>query len=488
MKLMEVFTDVPDVTFTGPVDVQVNGIRYDSRRVQDGDLFAAIRGENFDGARFIPDAVVRGARVFLAEKGTSTVEGCTLVQTSRVRHALALASRNFFGDPSSRISVVGITGTNGKTTTSYLVHGICESSGIRAGLIGTVQYLVGGQVISAARTTPESPDLNSHLSAMIDAGVKACIMEVSSHALTLERTTGLRMAVAAFTNLTREHLDFHRDMEDYYCAKSRLSMEGDVGGRVVNLDDAFGRRLTEEIGAGVLTYGLKGGDIHPAGKLAFGEWGSRCTLSTPWGKVPIDSPLPGRFNLSNIMTAVGVCGLLGLAPAQIAEGILKVQRVPGRFERVDRGQPFSALVDYAHTPDALENLLQNVREITTGKVLTVFGCGGDRDRTKRPLMGAVAARLSDLVFVTSDNPRSEDPECIIDEIMDAFERVPDHVSRISDRRSAISAAVIRCSPGDTLVVAGKGHENYQMIGGRVIPFSDVDEVAAAIERLARGEL
>lgn len=487
MRLKELFSGVPDLSFSGPADADVTGIRYDSRRVQEGDLFAAIRGENFDGARFIPDALQRGARSFLVETGVSTVEGCAMVRTPNVRHSLALASRNFFRDPSSRIRVVGITGTNGKTTTSYLVHGILESAGVRSGLIGTVQYLVGGQVISAARTTPESPDLNAHLSAMIEAGAGACIMEVSSHALMLDRVTGIRMAVAAFTNLTPEHLDFHRDMEDYYRAKSRLFMEVEVGGRVVNLDDAFGRRLAEEVGAGVLTYGMKGGDIHPAGHLAFGHWGSRCTLSTPWGRVEINSPLPGRFNLSNIMAAAGICGLMGLSPPQISEGLLTVRRVPGRFERVDRGQAFSALVDYAHTPDALENLLVNVREITSGRVLTVFGCGGDRDRTKRPIMGEVAARLSDLVIVTSDNPRSEDPEAIIDEIMEAFRKIPDHVSRNSDRRSAIAEAVGHARPGDTIVVAGKGHENYQLLGGRVIPFSDVDELAAAIDGLAGEE-
>lgn len=488
MKLREVMKGIEGLQFAGLNDAEVGGIRYDSRKVVPGDLFAAIKGDRFDGADFIPQAKEMGALSFLLDSQIPGLDEYSVVVSENVRQTLALASKNFYGDPSARLKVVGITGTNGKTTTAYLAHGILEKAGIGAGLVGTVQYLVGGQVISASRTTPESPDLNALLSAMADKGSEACIVEVSSHALCLERITGIRMEVAVFTNLTSDHMDFHKDMEDYFEAKTRLFSQNAAAHCLINVDDPYGRRLLERTGSRTLTFGIKSGDIRPEGKMEWGEWGSRLSLATPWGTVRIDSPLPGVFNISNMMAAAGICGLLGLSPEAVSEGISEVRRVPGRFEIVDRGQPFTALVDYAHTPDALENLLINVKELTRQRVIVVFGCGGDRDRAKRPVMGEIAARIADTVYVTSDNPRSEDPEKIIDDIFEGISSAGQKVKRVPDRREAIAASVQEAEPGDVLVIAGKGHENYQIVGERTLPFSDADELAKVLSRLGEAEL
>ncbi|MDF1525837.1 MAG: UDP-N-acetylmuramoyl-L-alanyl-D-glutamate--2,6-diaminopimelate ligase [bacterium] len=483
MRLQDVMSGIENIQILGDSAVNVASLKYDSRRVLEGDMFAAVQGEKQDGMNFIEDAARRGATTFLVPEGTKKGPEGTFVTASNVRKTLALASRNFFGDPSSRLKVVGITGTNGKTTSSYLVHGILEQAGIDSGLIGTVQYLVGGEVLSAARTTPESPDLFGLMERMVQKGCGACIMEVSSHALVLDRVTGVTLEVAVFMNLTRDHLDFHKDMEAYFRAKATLFESGEVNHKVVNRDDPFGMRLIQELGGDVLTFGMHEGDISPEGDVKVKAWGSSCRLKTPWGPVDVNTALPGRFNLYNIMAAVASCGLLGLDTDTITRGLSSVKRVPGRFESVDRGQPFSAVVDYAHTPDAVQNILENARAITVGRVITVLGCGGDRDTSKRPLMGHTAGRLSDILFVTSDNPRSEDPESIIDDIMEGIDGPSGTVERITDRRTAIDRAVREAKPGDMVVVAGKGHENYQIIGERILPFSDVDELARAIEKV-----
>jgi UDP-N-acetylmuramoyl-L-alanyl-D-glutamate--2,6-diaminopimelate ligase len=486
--LDELLKGISDARIVGDKEIDVKAIRYDSRRVQPGDMFAAIRGEHYNGTSFVKSAEESGATSLLLAEGEQVTTDIPCVFVPEVRRALARVSRNFFSDPSSRMKVIGITGTNGKTTTSYITHGILEASGVKAGLIGTVQYLVGSEIIRASRTTPESPDLLALLDNMISADCGVCIMEVSSHALTLHRVDDVVMEVAVFMNLTRDHLDFHRDMEDYFSAKGQLFLEQDVRNRVINIDDPFGIRLIEKCGDNVVTFGMGNGDVRPAGKVETGDWGSRCTLSTPWGEVDVNTALPGRFNISNIMAGVSICGLLGLTAQEISEGLAAVKNVPGRFEKVDRGQSFTAIVDYAHTPDALENLLSNIKEITQGRVLAVFGCGGDRDRAKRPMMGQVAGSLADVVYVTSDNPRSEEPESIIDDIMTGLDGSEIPVNRIMNRRDAICRAVSEAQDGDTVVVAGKGHENYQITGKKTLPFSDVDELAVAIKRALEGTL
>ena len=488
MKLKDVMNGIEEIRILGDITTDVASLKYDSRRVSEGDLFAAIRGENFDGTMFINEAAGRGAKTFLVPEGAAGIPGGTCVFSEDVRKTLALASKNFFGDPSSNLQVVGITGTNGKTTSSYLIHGILEQAGIDAGLIGTVQYLVGGEVISAARTTPEAPDLLGLMDTMVRNNCGTCIMEVSSHALSLHRVTGVKMEVAVFTNLTRDHLDFHRDMEEYFRTKAGLFMKGDVKHNVVNRDDPFGLRLIRDLGPDVITYGMERGDVSPEGPVTIEEWGSRCRLRTPWGPVEVNTTLTGKFNLYNIMAAVAASFLLGLDAESIALGLSSVDRIPGRFEKVDMGQTFTAVVDYAHTPDALESVLKSARTIARGRVITVFGCGGDRDTSKRPLMGQAAGKLSEVVFVTSDNPRSEDPEAIMDDIMEGLRDPVGMVTRISDRKTAIESAVREARPGDIVVVAGKGHENYQIIGKRILPFSDVDEVARAIKKVVGEEL
>jgi len=480
--LSELIKNIPEIRVEGDPSVGIGAIRYDSRLIKPGDLFAAIRGERFDGTRFIGEAAASGALAFLVPADAGRETAGTYVFTGNVRQALALASRNFFGNPAARINVVGITGTNGKTTTSYLVHGVLETFGKKSGLIGTVQYLMGGQVLSAARTTPESSDLYALLEGMVQAGCDSCIMEVSSHAIALERVAGLEMKVGVFTNLTRDHLDFHGDMEGYFKAKAALFKSGQVQNPVINRDDPYGYRLLQELGSESLTFGMKEGDIRPRGEIQGGEWGSRFSLDTPWGEILVDTSLPGRFNVYNIMASVGACGLLGLETEAISKGLSLVKKIPGRFERVDRGQPWTAVVDYAHTPDALENLLENARQITPGRLLVVFGCGGDRDRSKRPVMGEAALRLADLTFVTTDNPRGEDPERIIDEIVEGLGKSEGQWQRVTDRKKAIEMAVKEAKPGDTLLLAGKGHENYQIIGDRILPFSDVDELKKAIDQ------
>lgn len=487
MILKKLLKNVGGIEVIGDNMINIASIKYDSRRAAPGDLFAAIRGENYDGTRFIEDAASKGAAAFLVPEATDRKTEGTYVIAGNVREVLALLSRNFFGDPASRIKIAGITGTNGKTTTSYLIHGILESAGIDSGLIGTVQYLVGGQILNAARTTPESPDLLALLEAMVKAECQACIMEVSSHALTLHRVSGVRMEVGVFMNLTRDHLDFHNDMESYFRAKASLFDRGQVRNRVINRDDVYGARLLEELGNDALTYGMDTGEIHPRGPIQGSADGSTFQLETPWGKVQVGTSLPGRFNVYNIMAAVGTCGFLGLKADAIAEGLARVKRVPGRFEKVDRGQPWMAVVDYAHTPDALENLLGNARDLTGGQVIVVFGCGGDRDKSKRAIMGEVATRLADVVYVTSDNSRGENPDAIIDDIMEGLQGDPDKMIRVTDRREAIRLAVRRARPEDILLLAGKGHENYQIIGQRILPFSDVDELTRAIDQLMEGE-
>jgi UDP-N-acetylmuramoyl-L-alanyl-D-glutamate--2,6-diaminopimelate ligase len=355
---------------------------------------------------------------------------------------------------------------------------------VPSGLVGTVQYLVGGQVLSASRTTPESVDLYAMLAAMVAAGDRACVMEVSSHALAQKRIAGVALAAAVFTNLTQDHLDYHEDMEEYFAAKSLLFHEHEVGARIVNRDDPWGRRLLATL-EDALSFGMEEGDVRPEGPVEWGAWGSRFTLATPWGSLPVKSPLAGAFNVENVMAAVAACGALGVAPAVMAAGIARMGRVPGRFERVDAGQGFTALVDYAHTPDALEKLLANARRLTAGRLLVVFGCGGDRDRGKRPLMGRAAGELADLAFVTSDNPRGEEPEAIIDEIVAGMEGARAKVARVTDRREAIRLAVAGARPGDVLAVAGKGHENYQEANGRREPFSDAEELARAIREAGK---
>jgi UDP-N-acetylmuramoyl-L-alanyl-D-glutamate--2,6-diaminopimelate ligase len=454
--------------------VEVSGLAYASNAVEAGDLFFCVRGFTSDGHEFAPEAVSRGAAALVCERPLGLGVPEVLVEDART--AMAEFAARFYGEPTRTLRVAGVTGTNGKTTTTFLIRSILEAAGRRCGLLGTVTSVVGGREEPVQRTTPEAIDLQRTFRRMLDAGDVACAMEVSSHALELRRTDGVEFACRLFTNLTQDHLDFHSDMEHYFLAKRRL-FEGPGGPMIVNVDDEYGRRLAGEVD-GAVTYAIDTEADFRARDVEFDPRGSRFTLATPAGERAISTRLPGLFNVSNALAAAAAARALDVPLDTIAAALADAARVPGRFEPVDEGQPFGVLVDYAHTPDSLENVLRAAREITGGRLVVVFGAGGDRDRTKRPLMGRVAAALADRVIVTSDNPRSEVPESIVDQIMDG---AGPEAEREVDRRAAIARAIEAAGPGDVVVIAGKGHEQGQEFeGGRKEPFDDVTVAREAL--------
>jgi UDP-N-acetylmuramoyl-L-alanyl-D-glutamate--2,6-diaminopimelate ligase len=503
MKLGDLIRDVGPVDAVPPAwrEQDVREVVNDSRQARPGAVFVAVRGFHSDGHRFVEQALRQGAVAAVVEAGSDLAAppGARLIRVADSRAALAALAAAFYGQPSKRLRLVGITGTNGKTTTSYLIKSIIEATVGLAGLIGTIDYRIGDTVYPAPNTTPESLDLQRLLSEMVDAGAKHCVMEVSSHALALGRTAGCEFATAVFTNLTQDHLDFHRDMDDYFRAKLRLFTGLAPGASaVVNSDDPRAETIIGSTAAKVLTTGIAGrADVRPEGAVRHGISGLASTAATPAGPVAVESPLVGRHNVYNILSAIGAGVSLGFTPAGIARGIENMKAVPGRMEKVAEGQPFGVVVDYAHTEDALARLLEAVREIAAGRVITLFGCGGDRDRTKRPKMGAAALAGSDIVVVTSDNPRTEDPLAIIEEIETGMAgrgikaspakflpaarngRKPYFV--IPDRREAIEWAVRTAGPGDVVVLAGKGHEDYQIVGGTKHHFDDREEARSAIK-------
>lgn len=482
MKLLDVMGSAETTpSLDAPVgDVEIAALAYDNRKVQPGTLFFCVPGFTRDGHDFAPDAVARGAAALVVERELGL--GVPEVRVRSVRAAMAVAAANFHGDPSAELDVVGITGTNGKTTTAFLVRGLLEAAGRQTGLLGTVKAVVGGSEREVQRTTAEAIELQADLRAMRDGGDVAAAIEVSSHALELHRADAVRFAAAIFTNLTQDHLDFHPTMEEYFLAKRRL-FETTPGVAVVNVDDAYGRRLAGELraaGASLVTIAIDHEADYRATELTTGLTGSRFTALTPEGPIAMRTPLPGRFNVQNVLGAVAAVRALGVTLEQIAAALPEAGRVPGRFEPVDEGQGFAVLVDYAHTPDSLDNVLQAARGLTERRVLSVFGCGGDRDRTKRPLMGEIAARLSDEAFATSDNPRSEDPAQILRDVVEGTGSGA-HVHVEVDRRKAIYEAVAAAADGDVVVIAGKGHEQGQEFAdGRKLPFDDVTVAREAL--------
>jgi UDP-N-acetylmuramoyl-L-alanyl-D-glutamate--2,6-diaminopimelate ligase len=470
-------------------DAMVRGLAYDSRRVEPGDLFCAIRGFHTDGHRYIGEARARGAVACLVEDASFVPEGFPALVVPQSRLATALVAGAFYGWPADKLWMIGVTGTNGKTTTTHLIRSLLEAKGILTGLTGTVHTLIGDREWPVVRTTPEAPDLQATLRRMADAGMRACVMEVSSHALALERVAGTHYDVGVFTNLTRDHLDFHRDFEDYFAAKARLFEhlgEGPEKGpraAILNADDVWAGRLIGLTRAPVMTYAIDTAADVMAEAVSLSDRGSAFVLRVPSGEAAsVRLPLAGRFNVSNALAAAAVGVLAGLSADALADALSSAPGVPGRFERVDCGQPFAVIVDYAHSPDGLENVLRTAREITRGRVTVVFGAGGDRDRPKRPLMGEVAGRLADSIIVTSDNPRSEDPEAILRDIEQGVRPTGASYRLEVDRRTAIARAVAEAEPGDVVLVAGKGHETYQIFRDRTIHFDDREEVRAALMR------
>ncbi len=481
MTLRELMSGAGTVELgTRAAELEVSGLAYDNRAVTPGSLFFCVPGLRRDGHDFAPDAVARGAVALVVERPLGS--GVPELLVGSARSAMAQAAARFYGDPSRQLAVIGVTGTNGKTTTTFLLRALLEEDGRPCGLLGTVKRVIGGRSEPVERTTPEAIDLQRDLRAMLDAGDRACAMEVSSHALALSRVEGVRFAAAIFTNLTQDHLDFHPTMEDYFQAKRRLLVEGG-GARVVNVDDAYGRRLAAELGDAI-TFAVERPADFTAHDVRIAPGGSRFTISMPDGQIAARSPLPGSFNVANVLGAVAAARALGISAATIELALPGAGRVPGRFERVDEGQDFTVLVDYAHTPDSLSNALVTARELTSRRLICVFGCGGDRDRAKRPLMGEIATRLADAVIVTSDNPRSEDPAAIIAEILAG---AGSGAQREPDRRLAIERAIAVARAGDIVVIAGKGHEQGQeLAGGRKLPFDDVTVARAALRAQLAG--
>ena len=463
----------------------VRGLDYDSRRIKAGDVFVAMRGESSDGNQFIDRAIDAGAVAVVSDSATEKPRpGVAWAQVPHGRRALARLSANLYNRPAERLAITGITGTNGKSTVAFLVESILSAASRKSALVGTIEYHVAGKTLPAPHTTPESLDLNRILSEALGNGATEAVMEVSSHALAQQRVYGIPFDVAVFTNLTRDHLDYHHTMEEYFAAKQVL-FEGcgtdAPRAAVINLEDEYGRRLlavSRKRSAEVLTYGLAGGDFH-GDKVEITSRGTRFDLRTPEGTIPVFSALIGRVNVFNVIAAATASYARGCKQQAIIEGIENLCRVSGRFERVDCNQPFTVVVDYAHTDDALRNLTALAREFVRqaghgSRVITVFGCGGDRDRAKRPLMGEAAGRGSDFVVLTSDNPRSEDALAIINDAMVGLQRAAAKYTVEPDRRAAIAMAVAEAGPGDIVLIAGKGHEKVQVTREGTRPFDDVE--------------
>jgi UDP-N-acetylmuramoyl-L-alanyl-D-glutamate--2,6-diaminopimelate ligase len=464
----------------GPLQGDVTGIAYDSRKVRPGHVFFALRGTRRDGVHFIEDAVNRGAIAIVGEQPWSRRD-LSYLQVKDARKALALAAAAFYDHPSRSLTTVGITGTNGKTTAAWLARALLRGAGRKPGLVGTIRYEVGERILPAHRTTPEAPDLQALLREMVSAGCDTAIMEVSSHGLAQKRVMGVEFDIGVFTNLTREHLDYHGTMQAYFDAKSllfdSLAESSKQTSAVINLDDAWGKRLEGACknSTAIISFGASPDAEVRAGDIQTDLRGCRFRVVSPWGTADLRVPLPGAFNVSNALAAVAVAGLLGIGLDTVRESLEQAEPIPGRMEAVPNDRNIHVFVDYAHTDDALRNALSMLRGLTAGRLIVVFGCGGDRDRSKRALMGAAAEKWADHTVLTSDNPRTEDPESIICDILAGFKR-PGEVEREGDRRLAIERALALARPGDTVLVAGKGHETCQEVGSTIIPFDDRDVV------------
>ncbi len=481
MRLEDITKIVQPILVKGGHSFDVEGIAYDSRQVRKGYLFVALRGGTYNGEDYIEDAIRRGAVAIVSEHECMPRRDVAHILVEDSRLALAEISSAFYSHPSERIEMIGITGTNGKTTTSFMTRAILEKAGRHAGMISTVRYEIGDRIIPANRTTPEAPDIHFMLDQMIRSNCVSAVMEVSSHALHQKRVYGIDFDVGVFTNLTRDHLDYHRSMDEYFRAKSLLfrglGQMSKKAAAVINIDDPWGMTLASVGGlsAELVTYGFHPGAMVRAENVELQALGSEFTVESPWGRADVYLQMPGRYNVSNALAAFAACGARGIPPAVMAEALHGMTPVPGRLEQIRTRSGAMVYIDYAHTDDALSNVLQTLREISRRRLITVFGCGGNRDATKRPVMGAVASGYSDLVILTNDNPRKEDPSAILRDIESGIRQGTD-CRIIADREKAIAAAIAEAREGDTVLIAGKGHENYQEFADTVIPFDD-SEVA-----------
>ncbi|HKQ04240.1 MAG TPA: UDP-N-acetylmuramoyl-L-alanyl-D-glutamate--2,6-diaminopimelate ligase [Blastocatellia bacterium] len=492
MKLADLAREIDAVATSGRLDREARDVTHDSRGVAPGSVFVAIRGAKTDAHRFIPQVIESGAVAIISELSRNQTDIDTAeigwIQVSEARAALARAAAAIHGHPSRRLKLVGVTGTNGKTTTAHLVDSIIRAAEGTSAMFGTIQHRVGDQAATAHHTTPEAADIQRMLAQAVAAGCRSAVMEVSSHAIELHRADGLKFAVAVFSNLTRDHLDYHQTMESYFAAKAKLfngTIDPQLGVSAINIDDEYGRRLLGSARGRIITYGFSPDADVRTDRFDLSPRGLSYTATTPAGQIEIASPLVGRFHVYNTLAAIGAGLALGAELEVIAQGIRDCRTVAGRFEQVTmddgRGPGFAVIVDYAHTDDALKNVLQTAREVAgQGRVITVFGCGGDRDRTKRAPMGEIAAMLSDVAIVTSDNPRGEAPLAIIADVEVGLQKAGREYVKLPDRREAIFCAINEARDGDVVVIAGKGHETYQILGDNTIHFDDKEVAREAM--------
>ncbi len=474
MKIKDILKDVPLLSFQGEEKTDIQGITYFSKDIQPGFLFAALKGEKTDGHEFVKEALRKGAAAVLSDRPKPPKLMTNWIQVFDTREALAFCSANFYAHPSQKMKLVGITGTKGKTTITFILEAILRKAGFAPGVIGTISYRGPDFELEAQRTTPEAPDLQKMLKDMLDRGATHCLMEVSSHALDLKRVWSISFDVAVFTNLSGEHLDYHHTMEDYFAAKKKLfSLNSKKRTAVVNEDDPWGKKLIAELPMSTITFGLEPHALVRGEKFRLNGLGIEALVKFPGGQATVISPLSGKHNLYNILAAFAVALALNIPPQVIKEGIADLVTVPGRFEKIENSLGLDIYVDYAHTDAALKSLLESVRELKPNRILLVFGAGGDRDRTKRARMGEAAGLSADWIFLTSDNPRSEDPLAIIHEIEQGVLKTgTKKYSIVPDRREAIEQALLFAKKGDAVLVAGKGHEHYQILKDRVVPFHD----------------
>lgn len=479
MILKQLLEDVDYTFIKGNLNLDINKIQYDSRKIQTNDVFFCITGFATDGHKFIKSALKNGASVIICEKNEDLItDDCTVIKVQDCRKALAKAASNFYENPSSKLKLIGITGTNGKTTSSFMIKKILEEAGHKVGLIGTIANFIGNQKLHTERTTPESLELHELFKKMVDAGVDYCVMEVSSHSLSLNRVYGLKFSQAIFTNLTRDHLDFHKTFENYYNAKLKLFLNSDNS--IINIDDEYGEKLIKDVKNNILTYSInKKSDVY-AKDISIHSRGAEFKVICNDIKSDIEIEIPGSYNIYNALGCFAACINEGIDVKFIKSALKKVQ-VPGRCELVSKNYnlDFDIIIDYAHSPDSLEKILKTTREFTKNRLISVFGCGGDRDKTKRPIMGKIGTDLSDIAFITSDNPRTEEPMDIINDILKGVETKNYKV--VCSRKEAIKEAIKTAKKGDVIVIAGKGHEDYQVLKDKTIHF-DEREIVSDIVR------
>ena len=465
MKLTDVINGLDILNITGNLDIDITNIQYDSRKVTQGTLFICVKGFNVDGHEFIQKAIEQGAKAFLVQEDIQ-IEGYTFVKVEDTRKSMAKVAANFYENPSSKMDVIGVTGTNGKTSITTFLSEILSSENKKVGLVGTIKIFDGEKEVESNSTTPESIDLQRYFSDMVNNNCDYCAMEVSSHSLVLNRVEDTQFKIGLFTNLTPDHLDFHKDLEDYREAKEKLFHKTTVA-NIINIDDNGGAKIYQNIKnlkTPAYTYGIDNEADFRASNIKIDARGVSYTLKTPTYEEEIFVPVPGKFTVYNTLAVIAACYMLNIPKDVIIDGLKNTGGVAGRFETITNDKGISVIVDYAHTPDALENILNTAKEFAKGNIITVFGCGGDRDTTKRPLMGNIAQKLSDIAIVTSDNPRTEEPKAIIEDILKGLDTSKENYKVVIDRKEAIERAIEMAKKDDIVIIAGKGHENYQIIG------------------------